>query len=63
MKERDSQYTMWARLAAVLFVLVYVPGAAPGPSTGIIEGNVLEAGSNVPLPRTHVFVVESMQGP
>ncbi|WP_262507591.1 hypothetical protein [Salinibacter altiplanensis] len=34
-----------------------------GRSTGIIEGRVLETGSNAPLPRTHVFVVESMQGP
>ena len=53
---------MWVRLIAVLFVVACVPGPATGQSTGVIEGRVLDADSNAPLPRTHVFVVESMHG-
>ena len=53
---------MWVRLVALLAVLTCVPGGASGQSTGVIEGRVLDADSNAPLPRTHVFVVESMHG-
>ena len=53
---------MWVRLIAVLFVVACGPGPATGQSTGVIEGRVLDADSNAPLPRTHVFVVESMHG-
>ncbi|MCS4190780.1 protocatechuate 3,4-dioxygenase beta subunit [Salinibacter ruber] len=53
---------MWVRLVAVLFVAACGPGPATGQSTGVIEGRVLDADSNAPLPRTHVFVVESMHG-
>jgi len=50
------------RLAALLFIVACVPGPALGQSTAVIEGRVLDADSNAPLPRPPVFVVESMHG-
>ncbi len=55
---------MWVR--AVIFYLILAGGVGPssavGQSTGVIEGRVLDADTDAPLPRTHVFVPESMHG-
>lgn len=57
---------MWLR--RVLLMIVLLGGSLPGPgaaqsaSTRVIEGRVLDADTNAPLPHTHVFVAESMHG-
>ena len=55
---------MWTR--AIVWALAVLCGAGPGaagePSTTLLEGRVLNAETDAPLPRTHVFVAESMAG-
>ncbi|MEF8815272.1 MAG: carboxypeptidase regulatory-like domain-containing protein [Salinibacter sp.] len=54
------------RVRAFVLVLVVAYGAGSsaviGQPTGVIEGRVLDAETNAPLPRTHVFVAESVHG-